>query len=517
MPAPDRRHFLTGTAAVVLVPQIFSQPVGAQQQPTGALAFLHAILQDGTKFEPAVVVEAARLLSRRPYQPPTTAIPEPFSSLNAESYQAIKHRPERLIWGDENRGIVLEPLHRGFLFATPVSLSLVEDGIVKRIAYDANRYNFGKLNVASQNADLGFSGFKILQQGDAMRELASFQGASFFKSMAKGQTAGLVARGLALKTGDARGEEFPIFRAFWIERPAADGVVVIHAIADSESATAAFRFTMRAADITIVDTEVTIFARTTLDHVGFSPMQATFLFAANKRRNVDDLRPAVHEASGLQMLNGRGEWLWRPLNNPEQLQVSLFMDENPKGFGLAQRDRDFSNYQDDEQRFDLKPTLWIEPIGDWGAGAIQLIEIPSDSEANDNIVVFWRPKASLAAGSETTFAYRQFWCWTPPEKPSLAQVVSFRMGKGTTGRRRRCLVEFAGDVFSEEKPLEMKLSLNSSPGQIINPRIVHNPARKTARVLFELDPGSESAIELRLIIEEGEKPLTETWLYRWTP
>jgi periplasmic glucans biosynthesis protein len=517
MPAPDRRHFLTGTAAVVLTPQILGGQALAQQQPTGALAFLQAILQDGTKFEPAVVVEAARLLSKRPFLPPTTAIPEPFSGLTAETYQTIKHRSERLIWGDENRGIVLEPLHRGFLFAAPVSLSLVEDGVVKRIVYDANRYNFGKLVVPTQTTDMGFSGFKILLQGDGMREIASFQGASFFKSMARGQNSGVVARALALKTGDARGEEFPIFRAFWIERPTPDGVVIIHAIADSESATAAFRFTMRANDITIIDTEATIFARTALDHIGFGPMQATFLFAANKRRNVDDLRPAVHEASGLQMLNGRGEWLWRPLNNPEQLQVSQFMDDNPKGFGLVQRDRDFSNYQDDEQRFDLKPTLWIEPIGDWGAGSIQLIEIPTDSEVNDNVVVFWRPRAALAAGSETTLAYRQFWCWSPPEKPALAQVVSFRVGKGSSARRRRCLVEFAGDIFGDEKPAELKLSLSSSPGQIINPRILHNAARKTARVLFELDPGSETAIELRLIIEEGEKPLTETWLYRWTP
>ena len=216
------------------------------------------------------------------------------------------------------------------------------------------------------------------------------------------------------------------------------------------------------------------------------------------------------------MLNGRGEWIWRPLNNPEQLQISQFMDENPKGFGLIQRERDFSAFQDDDLRYDLRPSLWIEPIGEWGAGSIQLVEIPSESEINDNIIAFWRPKVGIAAGSETSIAYRQFWCWSPPEKPALVQAVGFRIGRGSQARRRRCLVEFAGELFAQEKSPEIKLNLTCSPGQILNPRLLINPQRQTARVLFELDPGSENAVELRLILEDGDKPLSETWLYRWT-
>ncbi|MGL4241505.1 MAG: glucan biosynthesis protein [Beijerinckiaceae bacterium] len=503
--------------AFVAAACLASAPAAGQQAQTGALAFLQAVLQDGMRFDPAVVTEAARQLARRAYIAPTTTLPDPFNGLNFETYVGIRHRPERLIWSDESRPMHIEPLHRGYLFNTPVSISVVENGMVRRIAYDPGRYQFGRLQPPSNLPDLGFSGFRVMTAGENPREIAIFQGATFFRSLAKGQSMGAMARAMAIRTADARGEEFPIFRAFWIERPTNDGVLVVHAVADSESATAAFRFTIRPNDVTIVDTEATVFTRVVVDHIGFSPMQATFLFAANRRRNVDDMRPAVHEVNGLQMLNGRGEWIWRPVSNPEQLQISSFVDENPRGFGLMQRERDFAAFHDDDQQFQLRPSLWIEPIGEWGPGFVQLVEIPSDSEVNDNIIAYWRPRQPLAAGSETSFAYRQFWCWTTPERPPLATTIGFRIGRGSGGRRRRFLVEFAGGYLGQEHPTEGRFALSASLGQIINPRLIFDHGRKTARVVFELDPGNESAVELRLLLEGPEGPLSETWLYRWTP
>ena len=474
-------------------------------------------MQEGTRFDANLVLEAARALARRAFVAPSTALPDPFNALNGESYGSIRAKQERRVWGDENRGIMLEPLHRGFVYTTAVSINLVENGLVRQLVYDARSFDFGKLNVPANLPDIGYSGFRLLARDESSREIASFQGATFFRSAAKGQGMGAMARALAVKTADPRGEEFPVFRIFWIEKPSNDDVIVIHAIADSASATTAFRFTLRTNDVTILDTEATIFTRVAMDHIGIAPMQASFLFGPNKRRNIDDVRPAAYEVNGLQMLNGRGEWIWRPLNNPEQLQVSAFMDDNPRGFGLLQRERDFAAFQDDDQHFELRPSLWIEPIGDWGPGSVHLVEIPSDAEINDNIIAFWRPAAALTAGSETTFAYRQFWCWSPPEKPPLAQAIGFRVGRGSQARRRRCLVEFASDSLGPDHPGDIKLSLSVSPGQITAPRLLINPQRKTARVSFELDPGNESAVELRLLLEQGDKPLTETWLYRWTP
>ncbi len=509
MPIISRRHFV-GSAAATLV------GTRAESQQPGAVAFLQAVLQDGTKFDPAMVVEAARLLSRRPYVPPNAALPEPFANLSFETYNAIRHRPERRIWAEENRSFTLEPLHRGSIYAAPVAISVIEDGVVRRVVYDANRYSFGRLQPPTPAPDLGFSGFRLLAPGENGREIALFQGGTLFRSFAKGQVPGAMSRALAIRTADPRGEEYPVFRAFWIERPGADSVATIHAVADSETATAAFRFTLRANDITILDTEATIFARAPIETVGLAPMQASFLFGGNRRRSVDDYRPSVYEANGLQMLNGQGEWIWRPLSNPEQLQISSFMDENVRGFGLVQRERDFNTFQDDDQRYDLRPSLWIEPIGDWGPGSVQLIEIPSESEVNDNVIAFWRPRTPLPAGSETTVAYRQFWCWTPPDKPRLAQATTFRIGRGSQARRRRCVVEFAGEALGGEVGPELRLNLSCAPGQIVGQRLIHNAQRQTARVLFELDPGADTVVELRMVLDRGERPLTETWLYRWT-
>jgi periplasmic glucans biosynthesis protein len=488
--AISRRAFVAGMG-VAAVPAL-------AQQPTGALAFLQSVMQDGTRFDPMLVREAARQLARRAYVAPNASLPDPFNGMNYETYVGIRHRPERLIWADDMRPVLLEPLHRGYLFNAPVAISLVENGDVRRIVYDANRYQFGRVTPPPGLPDI-------------------FQGASFFRSLAKGQNLGVMARALTLRTADARGEEFPIFRAFWIERPATDGVTVIHAVADSESATAAFRFTIRPNDVTIIDTEATIFARSQIDNIGFGAMQATFLFAANRRRTVDDFRPAVHEINGLQILNGKGEWIWRPVSNPEQLQISSFIDDNPKGFGLIQRERDFAAFHDDDQQFQLRPSLWIEPIGEWGPGHVQLIEIPSDSEVNDNIITYWRPRQPLTAGSETSYAYRQFWCWAPPERPALATAIGFRIGRGGAGRRRRMLVEFAGGFLLQDSAPEARLSLSATPGQLHNPRLVFNHLRKTARVSFDLDPGSEAASEIRLLLEGPNGPLSETWLHRWTP
>ena len=230
----------------------------------------------------------------------------------------------------------------------------------------------------------------------------------------------MTARGLSLRTADSRGEEFPVFRAFWIEKPAlGDNTLVIHALLDSPSVTGAYRFTLRPGEATIIDTEMTLFPRVDLDHVGIAGLAGASLFTPLDRRRSDDIRPAAAEMNGLQMLTGKNEWVWRPLSNRNNLQLSSFVDANPKGFGFLTRDRDIGAYQDDVAHWEQRPSLWVEPLGEWGEGAVQLVEIPSESDFNQNIIAYWRPKQLLANGAEANFAYRQFWCWEPPARPPL--------------------------------------------------------------------------------------------------
>ena len=482
-------------------------------------AAIQAALGEGQKFSAGGVVELARALARRPFAPQPNDLPEPFAGLNFEQYVAIKAQPSARIWENEGRGFVVEPLPRGFVFTTGVTLFTVEDGMVRRVLFDRNRYDFGALTVPANTPDLGFSGFRLTSTagGSAPLDFAIVQGATFFRALARGQTFGAVARALTLKPAETRGEEFPIFRAFWIERPVAGtNAILVHGLIDSESVTGAVRMTFRPGEATIVDVETTLFPRVNLEHVGLGGVGATFLFGPNVRRGTDDVRPAVYDAAGLQMLNGRGEWLWRPLNNPDMLQISAFVDENPRGFGLLQRERDPLFFQDDAGQPERRPSVWIEPIGEWGQGAVQLIEIPSDSEVNDNILAYWRPRAPMAAGSEVSLAYRQFWSWVPPERPNLAAVAATRSGRGGGGRRRRFLVEFAGEALATPQP-ELRPAVSAGSGAISNVRVWANPERKTVRVAFDLDPGGENACELRLLLQAGQRPISETWLYRWTP
>ncbi len=49
--------------------------------------------------------------------------------------------------------------------------------------------------------------------------------------------------------------------------------------------------------------------------------------------------------------------------------------ENPQGFGLLQRGRDFSRFEDLDDRYDLRPSAWVTPKGEWGKGSVELVEI----------------------------------------------------------------------------------------------------------------------------------------------
>ncbi|MET0606094.1 MAG: glucan biosynthesis protein, partial [Beijerinckiaceae bacterium] len=358
-------------------------------------------LLDGRPFSADALVDVARGLAKRPYAAPPNDLPDGWANLPRDRYATIRANPASFLFQGENRGVAIEPLHRGFVFTRLVQLFVIEDGRVRRLVYDPSIFDFGRTPPPPQGLDLAFSGLRLF--GDPVdgqnREVATFQGGTFFRAIARAQNYGVTARALALRLAEARGEETPFFRGIWIERPPVGANAVnLHGLIDSESATGVFAATVRPGDITIIDAQLTLFARQALDNIGIGVMSGMYLYGPNERRSQDDVRPAVYEVSGLQMARGNGEWVWRALSNPQNLQISIFGDENPRGFGLLQRTRDPTWFQDDDQRLERRPSLWVEPIGDWGAGALQLVEIPSDSDVNKNIVAYWRPKAPMGIG-----------------------------------------------------------------------------------------------------------------------
>ncbi|WP_342150775.1 glucan biosynthesis protein [Methylorubrum sp. SB2] len=499
--------------------------------PGGAMAqeAAPALPAAGSPFSDATVPDLARAYGNRSFAAlATDDVPESLKSLSREQYEAIRIRPNELIWGGEPHGFALEPLLRGFYYTDRVALFLVEDGVVRPVGYDPAGYDSGGASLPEAGKAPGFSGLRIRAKvGEAHQDFAILQGACFFRLAGRDQIFGVNGRALMLRPADSRGEEFPRWRALFVERPKAPGApLVIHALIDSESLAAAFRLEMTPGDTANVAVTATLVTRKQVEHLGLGGMQAPFLFGPHDRRGSDDARAAAYAAGGLQIRNGGGEAIWRPVRNPETLQISSFVDTGPKGFGLIQRDRGFETFEDDAHSWERAPALWVEPgeasgvEGLWGEGAVTLIEIPSDAEINENVIAYWRPKAAVPAGTEVRLGYRQAWGRAPEVGP-IARVGETRSGRGGSDTRRLFLVDFTGDVLftPDGKAVPLETVLIAGPGKIVEgaTRWYVRPERRTVRVAFELDPAGAKGCELRLVLKTGGRQVTETWLYRWTP
>lgn len=474
----------------------------------------------GTPFDNDTVPAMARQLAAKPFKPPDSALPAELSNLEYSVYQSIRFKPEHALWLDQGINFNAEFFHRGYIYKDRVDIFQVADGHATPVPYYTDLFTWEK--VKAPTTDVGFAGFRLqypLNRVNYFDEVCTFLGASYFRAIARGQGYGLSARGLAIKTADSSGEEFPLFRAYWLERPApGTNSITIHALLDSLSAAGAFRFVIHPGQETLFDTEVTIYPRVDIAQAGLAPLTSMYFFAPNDQGSADDWRSAVHDTDGLALRTGRDERILRPLINPRNLQVSAFTDSGPRGFGLVQRARKFTDYQDLEALYQKRPSLWIEPRGDWGQGTVELVEIPSNKEVNDNIVAFWHPHDPLKAKSEFKLAYQMHWCWSEPEPGPFARVVQTRSGKSWNGDNRQYIIDFAGaalDAWKAEAP--PGLDVATDKGKIVNAFAQPNPDVGGWRVSIELDTQKQPVVELHARLMDGDKPLTETWIARWTP
>jgi periplasmic glucans biosynthesis protein len=485
-----------------------------------AVAFA-AAADASTSFSSQTVRQLARELAQKPYHAPDTALPAELKDLTYDRYRTIRFLPERALWRSDRLPFQAEFFHRGFYFVNRIEMFEVDQGQARRILYSPSMFSFGEVQPPGPNSDLGFAGFRLhypINRPDYYDEFAVFLGATYFRAVAKGQGYGLSARGLSINTADPKGEEFPIFTSFWLERPQPNASsIVIHALLDSPSTTGAYRFTIRPGQETLFDVEPVLYTRTEISQAGIAPLTSMFLFDANDRNIVDDYRSAVHDSDGLAMHNGRDERLWRQLTNPIDLQISSFADTNPRGFGLIQRQRDFRAYEDLEAHYERRPSLWVEPIGDWGEGDVRLVEIPTKEEIHDNIVVLWLPRVALVAKGEHSFNYRLHWKGDDSQGFPLARFGRTRVGSGPDGSRLFVL-DVTGEKLKEAtSPESVSTQISASKGRIDH--VVSQPNSETGgwRLTFQLLPENEPVVELRAQLMHNEKALSEVWLYRWTP
>lgn len=471
-----------------------------------------------------MVQRLAGELAGKAYAAPQEEAPKGAEDLDYDQFRQIRFRRERTIWRGDGLNFELQVLPTGWLFKAPVEINIVDGGGVRPLSPDNSYFDLGPLaGKLAPEARFGFSGFRItgpLNRPDLFDEIIVFQGASYFRALSRGQIYGLSARGLALNVGQAGGEEFPHFRRFWIEKPQAGASqIVIHALLDSPSVTGAYRLQVTPGSPTTIDVQSTLFPRRELANVGVAPLTSMFLFSGVNRARVSDFRPAVHDSDGLAIVNGWGEHLWRPLNNPRRLQTSSFLDQNPRGFGLIQRSRAFAQYQDLEARYERRPSAWVEPGAGWGPGAVELFEIPSEEEIHDNIVSYWKPAQPLSAGQAHAFNYRLAWPNDVPRSWPGAVVHATRSGLINGPQRRtgalQFVVDFKGLAGGPAADL-LTARVDASAGAASTPVVQANPEIDGLRVSFSFDPKGAASSELRLALQANDKAMSETWLYRWT-
>jgi periplasmic glucans biosynthesis protein len=509
----SRRSAIGAIAAWASLELVTGSPLGE-----GRAIAQTASADGGEAFPPDHVFKLAQALAGRPIQKPKFEVPEPFSKLTAEQYRDIRFRADQAIWRGEKLEAELQLFAVGWIYGAPVDIFVVDNGRARALKADGTLFAIGgQIPNAPHAAPYGFSGFRVhgpINRSDYFDEYAVFQGASFFRSLGRGQIYGLSARGLAINVGRPGGEEVPMFRAFWIEKPK-PGVpeIVVHGLLDSPSVTGAYRFVIQPGISTLIDVDMTLFARREIQHIGFAPLTSMFLHGTASRRTGSDIRPSVHDSEGLAILNGKGERLWRPLTNPRKLQTSAFVDNDPKGFGLSQRDRSFSNFEDLDAHYERRPTVWVEPKGAWGEGAVELFEIPAEEEIHDNITVFWRPAKALEADKPYKLAYRLSWGDAVPVAWTGARVRKTRVGTGRKGAVA-FVVDFDGPGIKDVKDSPVA-DIWASAGTVSNVLVQKHPEIGGVRCTFDLQAGSSELIELRLFLRANEQAVSENWLYRW--
>lgn len=477
-------------------------------------------LADGTNspaFTFSTLRETARALASKEFHPRSSDLPDAWKNLTYDQYQQIHFRPESGPWNGEPVRFTFQFFHRGFIYADPVLVHLIENGVVQDYPFSQAQFDYAaKPLPANLPPDNVFAGLRVLypiNEPQKQDEVASFLGASYFRVLGLHQQFGASLRGLAIDTAASSGEEFPRFTEFWLEKPREQATEFqLFALLDGPSVTGAYRFLIKPGDATVVDVEASIFTRREGRKIGFAPVSSMFLEGGNRTHFVPDFRPEVHDSDGLLMHRAGTNWDWRPLVNPvKDHRVSRFPSDNPEGFGLLQRDRSFDHYEDLQSRYDLRPSYWIEPQGSWGPGAVELVEIPSPNEWNDNIVAYWVPKEAPAPGQETHFAYRLFAILNGPIEP-LAHVRETLLAPEHDKAPPHFVVDFGGAEPGGTDPVA---KVSTSRGTVRNLVVETNSVDGGWRAAFDLTDSGNEDTYLNLTLVGGDRPISETWSYRY--
>lgn len=481
---------------------------------------------DAHAFSFSTVEAQAKALAAKPYQKPDTGtVPPQLAKLNYSQYRQISYKPADALWQGSKVEFKVGFLIEGNVFRSPVKMNEVNSEGVHPIKFDPDDFDYGNTKLdPAQLKNANFSGLQVSfpLNGPKQEDMVlQFQGASYFNALGKGQVKGLSARGLAVDTGLSSGEEFPWFKEFWIERPVpGDKDIVIDALLDSKSVTGAYRFILHPGATTVVEVHAHIYLRDQVAKLGLAPLGSMFLYGENEPNHTrDDYRPEVHNSDGLQIESNTGEWIWRPLVNPKRLLITSFTMTNPQGFGLMQRDRDFVDYQDLKSRFDLMPSAWVVPEGNWGSGRVELVEIPSPDETNENIVAFWVPDNVPKPQQSFDFSYRIDWQMQHETYPPTSWVTQTRRGKNSGNPDQKGIgfvIDFVGPALKKlpgDAKVDSVVSVGGN-GKILSRSLIRNDVDGGWRLKLRLlRVDNSKPVELHAYLRSNNNVISETWSY----
>lgn len=527
------RRDLLSTAAAAAALAVFGVPT--QAFATGGLELG---VEESFSFD--ALVDKARTLAGTPFVAPMAPPRDVLERIDYQAHGQITYDTDRALFADGPGPFPATFFPLGKYFQSPVRMHVVSGGaggqVAREIIYDPAYFDMPADSPARElPKDCGFAGFRFQESrlddqaklGWRKNDWVAFLGASYFRAIGELYQYGLSARGVAIDTAlPDRPEEFPSFTHFYFETPKDDSAtVVLYALLDGPSIAGAYRFALTRGKGVVMDIEKALFPRRDIARFGIAPMTSMYWYSETRKLEAVDWRPEVHDSDGLALWTGAGERIWRPLNNPRRIVDSSFRDMNPQGFGLLQRDRDFDHYQDGVM-YDRRPSLWVEPLSGWGAGAVQLVELPTDDEIHDNVVAAWVPAEPVKAGASYRLRYRIHWLADEPYPTPLARCVATRLGNGGEPGRprpqgvRKFMIEFRGGPLTTlpfgVKPEPILWASRGSFSYIFTEAVPDGVAGHW-RAQFDLTVTGGDPVEMRLFLKNGDQVLSETWLYQYHP
>ena len=522
MSSISRRHFLAASTPLALSMTGLGATLAKASPSAPRLGLPQHFSFDG-------LIERAKALAEAPYEPPVPPVPDVISTIDFDKVQKIQFRPSRGLWANSSAAYPVRLFHLNEYNALPVRIHEVAAGVSREVVYSADDFDYASKRLQQAlPSDLGYSGFRVMDGQNKETDWLAFQGASYFRCCGEEAQYGASARGIAIDTAMPYPEEFPRFTEFWLAEPEnGTALITIYALLDGPSVTGVYRFDSRNERGAVMDVTAELFARKDVARLGIAPLTSMYWYGANDKRTATDWRPEIHDSDGLAMWTGSGERIWRPLYNPATVRTNAFLDKNPKGFGLMQRNRDFASYQDDGAFYNRRPSIWVEPVGEWGEGEVQLVEIPTEDEIHDNVVAYWRPTQPVRRGDRLSFSYRLYWRNDEPNPPAnLGRVVATRTGAGgVPGRpsaddtlKRKIVIDFEGGPLQAMKQrFDVTPEVTLSHGKVDNAYVIKVVGTDRWRALFDVHMAGTDPIDLRCFLRLGDETLTETWLYQLIP